>query len=495
MPSAPVRDDNNDDQNVFENPSFQAASIPITLGVMLVTLDRCREIMKHAAEIRTLTAPKQAASGALTSRRRRELEAAIDAFWIDVEAKALAELTDQGLIDADADPADLIYPLTKEEACTVEEMILGRVKSDAVKAHFSKYLDKLSESQYILSQLRLGPPGANEAMLGSALLPLAISALEEYVGAMIRSALALHQNALGALPNVPTEIVRRYQGNISSADILRWQLDQKIGDFLRGSPEDWQQTILKWAKIDLTSLGGGWDGVIEAIQRRHVITHNRGRADKEYLTKVAASLTVGLEPGSILTCNEKYVESMLINLEAWVICLAILWAKHFFTDDARYYTDFIGRIVNLESKGRWAQTLAILDTFLAKPLPTDPGRVALAHINRWFCLQEMGCDSDAQDREILLWRPASIDDDLELSRRIEIGKAALLRHYDTLKDLIRAAFNDATHPISKEELREMPLLKRAMDENASIRALLRGPERPPIRVSANTRTRSRRRSK
>jgi hypothetical protein len=398
------------------------------------------------------------------------------------------------MIDENADPDDVIYPLSQGEAFTIADIALRKIKEAALARHFDRYLTDPPKAQYLQGKIRLGPPGWVESMLGSALLPLLVSMTEEYIGALVRSGLLLYPEALGELPSVPSSVIRRYQQHISSSDILRWQADQRIKDLISGSPEDWRQRLKKWTKIDITTAGGSWSVICEMIQRRHAIVHNGGRVDDEYLAKVGSDLKVGLELGSVLDCSMKYITSVVIELETWAICFAIYWSKHFFKGKSEYHPLIISKVVQLESAGRWTQGLAVLDAFLCEPLSSDPEEVAFALVNRWFCLQELGHDGEALDREIRTWQPIGVEAQAGLSR-IEIGRAALLRDYEDVTKRLQRALSSGEVSLGKRQFREMPLVARAMREAPGVRALLQGPERSPVRTEARASHRGRRKSK
>jgi hypothetical protein len=190
------------------------------------------------------------------------------------------------------------------------------------------------------------------------------------------------------------------------------------------------------------------------------------------LRRVPDRLRAGQHIGSFLSNGRAYVYPALIELETWAVCLASLWAKNFFKAEGRYYPPTITRVTNLQEQKRWTQALAMLDSILHEPLPSDVDLVAMAQVNRWFCLQELGRDNDGLEREIQtteLREPELGADTRELAK---LARYCLLRDYTDLIKQIRVATEGQHAVIDKQSLRSMPLMMRAMGESAQVRAVL-----------------------
>jgi hypothetical protein len=469
----------------LEDSRFQSSAIPITLEVLLVAIDQFRYLIDDPHSNEALFSVNHQFHDAISARDRRRMDAAISAFWNDVRAEGIAELTRLGFTERSQvkNQDDVIYPLTQETALTIEALTLRRVKEANLRKHFDIYRDDQLKSEYIMTNIRLGPKERRESTLGGAMIPFLVSKLEQYIGALIRIGLALHHQGLGELPAIPNSVYERYKTNLDSSDIVRWQIDKKVLDFLQGSPDNWLKSINRWTKIDIGSVGGDWNKIKELIQRRHALVHNTGLVDEEYFTKVGHSLVQQqLHIGDELICDRHYVLSVLTELETWSTCISLHWAKHFFPKWSIFYPDVIGRVVGLESKANWAHALLILDAFLAQPAPNDPEKVALAHINRWFCMQELGRSNKELAESITTWQPEHLDPNSVDSLRVEAGRAALLRDYNALARVVRRGLTSNEPSFQKKSLREMPLMKRAMDESSMIRALMMGVERNPTRT-------------
>ena len=394
------------DKTFFEDSRFQALSIRAALGSLLVVLDECRYLLQSSHPVRplssTLNVPEYGRH--ISARERKILDEAIEQFRIELSAEEEKEFNRLAAKSANEPAQGSVYPFSTEVETVAMSMLFGEIANKVAEKHFSKFANDPISVEYLFAKVRLGPDGNREIILGNSLLPLIVSKAEEFLGALVRTGLSLYPAALGEPPSVPNEIIMQYQRNISSSDIRRWQVDRQVTEFLRNSPDEWRKLLERWVKIDIANLGADWDALNEMIQRRHAIIHNGGRADSEYLGKIAPGLRQGLHPGSLLTCKLTYIEPVMIELETWAICLALRFSKRIFKEKAEIYDGIIRRATRLQRLGRWTQALAIMDSYLLAPLPLKEEDVILAQINRWFCLQELGRDNESVQREIQSWR-------------------------------------------------------------------------------------------
>jgi hypothetical protein len=437
-------------------------------------------MMENAEPERAFSSTPEGQRGnTLSARERRTLDTELAAFWEVARKRFVEEIQrleiakELGFAEDSERLDDAVYPWAPELSMNIQGILLQNLERELIWENFGKYSNDTIKSEYLLANIRLGPDRVRKSVLGSALIPLIVSKLEEFLSALVRTAVALHPNTLGELPSIPDDIFRRYRAHLSSSDILRWQIDQKVTSLINGSPGDWQTAIQKRIGIDIANVGADWARVEEIIQRRHAIIHNNGRVDDSYMAKVEDRLRAGLQLGSVLICSTRYMVPALIELETWTLCVAAYWAKRLFKVDARYHPYIISRVVDLESMGRWTHAIDVLDALLREPLP-NRDLLSSVQINRWFCLQEIGQDYESLEREIKTWEP---DEDAEEDIFYnELARAALLRNYAELARLIRRGLGSEVLGFDKKYLREMPLMQRSMNESAEIASLLRGPE-------------------
>jgi hypothetical protein len=476
---------------LFQDARFQALAVPASVQTLLRTIEQCRNIAGYSRSQESNGADSRSELG-LKASERRTLDRSIDALWVDVEIQALAEVKKLGLVGDDVRPDDLIYPLGEEAALTLEDALLQKIKEEAIRAHLGDYQNNEIYAAYTASKLRLGPPRARASMIGAALLPFVVGKMEQFISGLVRTGLSLYPKGLGALPSVPPEIVQQYGRNVDSSDLLRWMVDQKIDRLISGTPNEWAEKLERWPGLDLATVGGDWESIKELVQRRHVIVHNSGRADDEYLSRVPDRFKHGIYIGAELNCGATYFDAALIELETWAMCLTIHWGRKIFGSNATYPLDAVSRLVDLESRNRWIQALAIANALLMEPQPANQETVGLARINRWFCLQQIGQGDDALANEIRSWRMPELDDPYT-TFRVTAAKAALLRDYDELAKMLRQAASNQNLPYQKQVFREMPLMRRAIGESRAVASALAGPEVRRVRTQSSSSRRARNR--
>jgi hypothetical protein len=464
---------------LFEDPQFHAHRIPVALELMFGAIQRCRYMM-HEMPAQSLfsDALERRGSAKLSSRDRKALDSTLALYWRDMEEQSRPELEKYGVAEAAA--GDEMYPLSEEAARTIQSLMLRNVAERVGLEHFNKYRNDPVKVEYILANLRLGPKADRESTIGAILVPFLVSKMEDFLAELVRVALSIHPEALGGLPAIPDSIYKKYKSHLSSVDIERWQIDKRVSELIKSSPDEWRATIKKRMKIDIGDAGGDWERINEVIQRRHAITHNNGTVDQEYLSRIGDDLRHGLALGDSLLCNASYVTATLVEVETWCACLALQWAKHYFGEKARYHPLIISKVVELESSGNWVDALAILDAYLSTPPPSSSSDVSLGKINRWLCRQELGQEHSRLKAEILAWSPQG--DDAEDKLRFEAGRAALLRDHTELAILIRRGRGSGME--SFYTLSNYPLFKRAIRESQQVARLIQGASaqrRTPVR--------------
>ena len=352
--------------------------IPAALELLLVYIDECRYLLQssHSSHPRSASSAVPEYGRNLPVRQRKILDEAVNRYGMDLEKVLSHEFAKEEEKDG-GEAANEVYPFAPETEVFILGVISGGANSELVEKHFSQFFDDPESMEYITAKVRLGSDAGREAIVGAALLPLIVSKAEEFLGAIVRTGLHLYPHALGEPPSVPHEILTKYQRNISSADIKRWQIDRQVAQLLKNSPGEWAKSIERWTKIDITRVGADWNIINEMIQRRHAVAHNDGVVDADYLAKVSSSLRRGLYPGSSLVCNSAYMQPVLIELETWAICLALRFSKRFFKEEVSIYEGVISRVTYLQGLGRWTQGLAIMESFLLEPIPLKQEDVIL----------------------------------------------------------------------------------------------------------------------
>jgi hypothetical protein len=401
----------------------------------------------------------------LSFRDRKLAEQAADRFLDEFGIAAedvLAQLKEE-LAAANIDIPDLsdskAYPLAPEQEEGYVKLFVTR--SEQLRRSFGEHLGQLVDNPfkllYALEYLRRQGREPIDMVLGASMLPRLISAFEQFLGGLLRTTLTLHPKALGPYGDVPFELTSRYT---DVSDIQRYMVDRKVDTFLKDSPDDWAKYIQKSRGIDLQSPA--WDRIREAIQRRHVLIHNGGRADEVYISRLPKNLGTVAE-GAKLRCDENYMTEVLVSLRYVAFQLGLQWAwKLAKVPPLRTYPLFVGDIVDSFEKGLWREAQELAEIGLSMDMDNERD-LAILKLNRWLCVQQQGHVGDTI-AEIQDWKPET--------KTREVAKAALLRDYDECVKLLKELLNGPRVTQMRRWLKDQPLMERAATEEPKIGRLL-----------------------
>ncbi|WP_159079487.1 hypothetical protein [Plantactinospora sp. BC1] len=401
----------------------------------------------------------------LTARERVSIEATIsrlDKSRVDRLVERLTALVEKKGVEKPKRADDQIYPIsteqiqaaTAEEYMEVEKSIWAEIQR--TYADQEVHLGFATRYYMILSQ-----PNLTEH-LAESLLSKAIYSLEECVGALTRCILTgAGAETLGDLPPVPFKVVESYGSNSSTNDIMRWAVDRRVEEFVRGGPQEWSESVERWCGFCLDPVCGNWTQIREAVARTRLFTRGTARrVDGQYLAEVEGTVHANVKPWDTLRTDSKYLLSLLDEIEVGVLCLSLRWAQHFFPDPAVNVDSFLDRAIGFERKKRWqfAQMVceALLDTFVHRDHPD----FNLTTLNVWYCKQELGSETEADRRAIDGFQP---DDAYEA-----IGKAALLRE----SGQIAAAIQTYGRTVKDHSwLIQLPIIQRSLHDHPTLRSL------------------------
>src|SRR6266511_5341438 len=344
-------------------PTGLTLTVSVAITKLLETIDGSRALLTSKSASQASAKVKDPLLDklrkALTNDQRDEVERAVEAMLKARDERMNVELTKVknklAELNITADTAANIYPPSPEQQLAGFQLAARRVSRD-LYGEFLLPFEGSVELEYANTLLGVGEEDSTTALLGKALLPLQLSALEEFLASLLRAALTKYPNGLGTLRNVPFEIIDKYGQNASTGDLKRWAIDRRIEEFFRGSPNEWRKELEGWSRIDIANVEAAWDAIGEAKQRRHAIIHSGSVADGNYIAKVPEHLRPGIFLGSPLTCDYAYIDYLLIELEIFGINLDTRWASHFFGSGPEVTFPLMSlRIVRLENEGRWAK--------------------------------------------------------------------------------------------------------------------------------------------
>ncbi len=263
-------------------------------------------------------------------------------------------------------------------------------------------------------------------VLRRALLPILVSAFEEFLAALLR----IH-NLCGT--NATVESAIKYANKV-------------IG----GSPQKWCKAIAEIIdlKVDI-AMDERWSQASEVFARRNAIIHADGKVDTKYLEQTAGQQR---QPslGSPLVCDETYNNRALALLEGLADLLVVGFSTHFApsTNEAAEFS--MARVVRALSRRHWRDALYMADAVL-DGLPLDHQHHEL-RVNRWMALKELGeCDQTDLRGEINRWSPPDNEP------RYRLAKACLLDDDKGAIDAFEECRSSATSEAG--ELMSWPLVE------------------------------------
>ncbi|MEU1243084.1 hypothetical protein ABZ388_22245 [Micromonospora parva] len=458
--------------------SYHVAAIAAAVGRMIDTVTTARVLLKEAGD-----GPHYSQSPALknyqrvisTSDRKR-IERAVEDCRSElrerIQQKAQEIEQEDEFSLGDVNPG-AIYPISEEITTVALSAYFGSTSRDVMAKHLEPYAEDYIQFQYAMRLFELSFTERRSELLGRALLPVLVAGFEDYLSALLRTALTVYDKGLGELPSIPYEVYKLYGQNLQTADVDRWAIDKKVTDFIAGAPTEWVARLRSWTKIDITEMGADWPLVYEAIQRRHAVIHSGARVDAEYLSKVHQRFRGGLIVGIPLVCDKPYIESICREFEIFVLQLGARFASHFFkASPVEISPDLIDRIIELENQGAWAAAATLCRLALEVGATPDADRGEFL-INLWYCKQEMGMEDPGVRREIELFDTAQ-------DSWLTVGKAALLRDEAAILRAITALANEPKGFLNRRNISHMPLMKRCMREFPSVERLV---EQGPAKTS------------
>jgi len=354
------------------------------------------------------------------------------------------------------------YPLSKDEIAAAA-MYFAKPSLKPVEALFSKYKEDAASLTYLQNGMRARVRESKSEVLGSAILPVAVAAFEQYIASLFRSGLMKFPYALGELPPAHYELVSKYD----SADLKKYLIDRRVRDVLREAPTDWERKIEKWTKIKVGDLGIGWDHILEAIQRRHALVHNGGVIDEEYLQKVPAWARENKRIGQSLACSVGYTLEALRKIRVFALIFGLKWARHFGKSDAlAVYPDLVMAVYALEKDGDWSTALRLSNAAMELQDANDES-FQLLRVNWWLCRKKLMKSDAEMELDIRAWEPEN--------DRLWMARAALLENDADLAERIQLA--GASGPggrVSRRQLAEMPIFHDSIQRSDTVRRLLKG---------------------
>lgn len=287
-----------------------------------------------------------------------------------------------------------------------------------------------------------------------ALLVFAVGALESVVAQVVRTRLRLHPNALisGQKEYSLAELIQL--GDLEK--LIEHAIEQRVDDLCFGSLEDWNKWFEDNLSTSLKKLALDWGDTWEAVQRRHVVIHNGGRASRLYLAKVPES---SARVGDRLSVSSEYLRRALDLLTVLGLRMGVAgWTRLAKEDADEAATILLHNAFNLLQRQRWLPAAAL--SAYGQELSDPESYTHLAsRVNQWIARRECSPEEDeAVAAEVEAWNVGT--------RGViwRMSKAALQGDFDALPDLVRASV--AERDIGAQSVaREWPLFERLRSDD------------------------------
>lgn len=286
-------------------------------------------------------------------------------------------------------------------------------------------------------------------LLRAALLTTAVSGFEVLIARLARHVIALRP-----------EILRSSEAKYSMADVegfadldefREYCADRQVDSLMFGGLDDWMTWIKKQLKIDWSDFTGDAASFREVFQRRHLVVHNGGVVNRQYLLKMAG--TEKLPPiGSRLLISKSYCEDSidLLTQSGVRLGLRVIRKLDKQQDEAERSADQLCSTITFRFLKK-EQNRSVIDVITNElELCTDNEFTQIMRVNCWIARKETEGLSSIRD-EVLAWQTSA------LASRYELAKLALL---DRNEEALALGVNlRAKGEVSIEDWLTWPLLK------------------------------------
>jgi hypothetical protein len=242
--------------------------------------------------------------------------------------------------------------------------------------------------------------------------------------------------------------IRELRSFNSINEALELVISRRVDDALRGGLYDWNKFFSRNFKIELQELVWDWPSWCEVFQRRHIIVHNAGVADRRYLSQidwdaVTQHLTKPKE-GHQIDVGDEYVAYTLDLFEiAGEALVQGCWRKIEPADDNRLLHLHSVIYEALETK-RWLVTEHLAAWGIQDETANESMHLVFI-FNRWLAIKRQTRWSEVVD-EVRKF------DCSAKHPRFALTRASLLEDSDEFFRLLPSA------TLSKSELDEWPIL-------------------------------------
>lgn len=253
---------------------------------------------------------------------------------------------------------------------------------------------------------------SSHVVLGS-LLTSMVGRFEVLVASLIRLMLAKHPSALNAETK---PLTWKEVSTFSSLDEFREVvIEQTVDDLMYGGVEKWLTFLDKRFGIASPSVCSSPD-FTELLQRRHVIVHNAGVANHQYLAKAGENAS-GVCHGDQLSVDADYLKNAADTLLAAGVSLVASGAikLHKQTDLRKEvdseYTDLTYRLLQFE---RYGCVVLLQASCPPEILESDEGGL-VRRVNTWLAHKRLGTFNSVR-HTVEAWNTSNLIEQYQLAK-------------------------------------------------------------------------------
>lgn len=385
----------------------------------------------------------------------KRIEHAADAAYADF-TEYLDRLSSES--EVAVEPTSVRYPVALEQlvALVTANMPPERVAgaSRRLVAVSNEDSDAMRYAVRFLQWKHAPPPTTR---LGAALLPALVAAFEEVLGAIFRVRLTLHPGEV-AQRTFAVATLDRY---MTSGDLKRKVIDEKVRDLLDKGPVGWGDRIRQDTHLDVTEMGIDWEHFVEVFERRHVLVHAFGRADDRYL-RCTSSVAVRL--GDVLICDERYFIRALELLDEAAQLLAIAYFANLTRNEPAPAELASTLLLSYLKQKRWEEALRLAEMVVSgRNIDFISPEV---RVNWWMARRETSDGVDGIRAEVIAWKPPNNE------ARYRLAKAALVFDDNGVRRILQQE-DSGPHPLGPV-VADWPLVVAMCERHRSLQQLLRG---------------------
>lgn len=209
-------------------------------------------------------------------------------------------------------------------------------------------------------------------------------------------------------------------------------VERRVERALAGSFSDWSAWCQKHLGFDFSQIAIDYPGLVEAVERRHIYVHNRGRASRTYLERLRVNgIPTEAELDDWLGFDEDYLRNLIMQAQVLGSLLAVLAIIKLDNDWADLAVGILtDHIYELLVQGEWKAVESLCDAALRLKLEEET--VWITRFNRWIARGHLGFDDLGEASAIDM---SAMSDKFKFAQMVLVGD--LSSAIDLLPELIR----------------------------------------------------------